>query len=58
VQSHLATLDRTFADTDVELSNGRVLTAGDVRVLTNIHRYMEEKFERHLNLMRNRAGKR
>ena len=58
VQSHLATLDRTFADTDVELSNGRVLTAGDVRVLTNIHRYMEDKFERHLNLMRNRAGKR
>jgi len=58
VQSHLATLDRSFADTDVELSNGRVLTAGDVRVLTNIHRYMEDKFERHLNLMRNRAGKR
>ena len=32
----------------------RVVTAGDIRVLTNIHRYMEDRFERHLNLLRKR----
>jgi hypothetical protein len=58
VQSSLADLDRTFADRDAELSNGRIITAGDIRVLTNIHRYMEDRFDRHLNLLRSRAGKR
>jgi hypothetical protein len=54
----LAELDRTFADADSQLSNGRVVSAGDVRVLNNIHRYMEDRFDRHLNLLRSRAGKR
>ena len=58
VQKNLAILDRTFAESDVELSSGRVLTAGDIRNLTNIHRHMEDRFERHLNLLRSRAGKR
>ena len=51
---HLSELDRLFADADAQLSNGRVATAGDVRVLTNIHRYMEDRFDRHLNLLRAR----
>jgi hypothetical protein len=58
VQAKLIDLDRLFAETDADLSSGRVLTAGDVRVLTNIHRHMEDRFERHLNLLRSRAGKR
>jgi len=58
VQHNLMSLDRFFAETDAELSSGRVLTAGDIRVLTNIHRHMEDRFERHLNLLRSRAGKR
>jgi hypothetical protein len=58
VQKNLMSLDRFFAETDAELSSGRVLTAGDIRVLTNIHRHMEDRFERHLNLLRSRAGKR
>ena len=57
-QRYLVDLDRFFAETDAELSSGRVLTAGDIRVLTNIHRHMEDRFERHLNLLRSRAGKR
>ena len=57
--NHLSELDRVFADADSELSNGRIVTAGDVRVLTNIHRYMEDRFDRHLNLLRSRvAGRR
>jgi hypothetical protein len=58
VQRNLAELDRFFADTDAELTSGRVLGAGDIRVLTNIHRHMEDRFERHLNLLRSRAAKR
>lgn len=58
VQANLSELDRTLADVDAELSTGRVLTAGDVRFLTNIHRYMEDRFDRHLNLLRSRTVKR
>jgi hypothetical protein len=55
---HLAEMDRLFAEADAELSSGRVVTAGDIRVLTNIHRYMQDRFERHLNLLRNRSTNR
>ncbi len=58
VQMQLAEMDRLFADADSQLSNGRILTAGDVRVLTNIHRYMEDRFDRHLNLLRARPSRR
>lgn len=54
IDTHLVELDREFADSDAQMSNGRVITAGDIRVLTNIHRYMEDRFERHLNLLRAR----
>ena len=56
LEKSLAELDRLFADADAQLSSGRVLTAGDIRVLTNIHRYMEDRFERHLNLLRSRTA--
>ena len=56
--NHLAELERTFADSDAELSNGRHVDAGEVRVLANIHRYMEDRFDRHLNLLKTRAGRR
>src|SRR5271165_2424549 len=49
-QKHLLDLDKLLAQADAELSNGRSVTAGDLRVLTNIHRYMEDRFGRHLNL--------
>jgi hypothetical protein len=54
----LAELDRILADVDSEMSGGRVVTAGDIRVMTNIHRYMQDRFERHLNLLRSRTTKR
>jgi hypothetical protein len=54
----LAELDRLLADCDSEMSGGRVVTAGDIRVMTNIHRYMEDRFDRHLNLLRSRSIKR
>ncbi len=54
----LAELDRILADVDAEMSGGRVVTAGAIRVMTNIHRYMQDRFERHLNLLRSRTSKR
>jgi len=58
LEKTLGELDRLFADSDGELSSGRVITAGDIRVLTNIHRHMQDRFERHLNLLRSRVGRR
>ena len=55
VEAALTDLDRHFAEHDAEMSSGRVIGAGDIRVLTNIHRYMEDRFERHLNLLRSRS---
>jgi hypothetical protein len=56
-QSQLSDLDRVFADADTQLSNGLHVDAGQVRVLTNIHRYMEDRFDRHLNLLKSRAAR-
>jgi hypothetical protein len=56
-QEVLAELDRVLSQSDAELSGGRVVSAGDLRVLNNIHRYMEDRFGRHLNLLRSRAAR-
>jgi len=55
VTEMLAELDHLIGDGDAELSNGRSISAGEIRVLTNIHRYMEDRFDRHLNLLRSRT---
>src|SRR5439155_531059 len=52
----LARRGPVLAVNDAERSSSRVLTAGDIRVLTNVHRYMEDRFDRHLNLLRSRAA--
>jgi hypothetical protein len=57
VEKCLTDLDRILADANAELSTGRELSGGDARNLTHIHRYMEDRFERHLNLLRSRAVK-
>ena len=51
----LTELDKLLANGDAEVAGGRVFSAGDLRVLTNIHRYMEDRFGRHLNLLRTRS---
>jgi hypothetical protein len=54
-EDSLKGLDRALASGDAEVTGGRVITAGDLRVITNIHRYMEDRFGRHLNLLRSRS---
>lgn len=42
----------------LKLSCGRIVRSGDIRVLLNVHRFMLEKFAKHLTLLRARkAGK-
>jgi hypothetical protein len=53
----LAELDKVLASGDAEVTGGRVINSGDLRVVTNIHRYMEDRFGRHLNLLRSRSGR-
>ena len=50
-------LQRAATDADAELTSGRIISASDVRFLTNIHRYMEDRFDRHLNLLRSRSAR-
>jgi hypothetical protein len=57
-ETRLAELDRIFADNDAELSSGRHIEASEIRLLNNIHRYMEDRFDRHLNLLRSRSARR
>jgi DNA-binding PadR family transcriptional regulator len=57
VEQLLQELEKDLAQTDVEMPGGRVVTAGDVRVLANVHRYMADRFAQHLNLLRNRPQK-
>jgi len=39
------------------LTNGRSISKDDVDLLTQLHAYLQERFARHLNLMRQRAVK-
>jgi hypothetical protein len=57
VDQMLNELDQILAQEDAELPTGRVVTAGDLRALRNIHHYMEDRFERVLNLLRSRTTK-
>jgi hypothetical protein len=53
----LTELDRIVTRGDTELSNGRSLSAHDIAHLNQMHQYLEERFSRHLNLLRNRVEK-
>jgi len=57
VEQALNELEQQLAQEDGRLSSGRLLTAGDIRVLRNIHRYMADRFDRLLNLLRSRGIK-
>jgi hypothetical protein len=53
----LADLERILNRGEVELTNGRSVSADEVTHLTDVHQYLEERFNRHLNLLRSRAGR-
>jgi hypothetical protein len=57
LRANLADVDRVIGKNETELSNGRVLTLDDIARLSDVHAYLEERFSRHLSLLRSRAGK-
>ena len=57
VRANLGDMDRLVSRAPSELSNGRLVTLDDLTQLSDIHAYLEERFSRHLTLLRNRSGK-
>jgi hypothetical protein len=57
LRASLADFERMLGPTGVTLSNGRSVSSEDISLLNDVHAYMEEKFSRHLSLLRNRREK-
>jgi hypothetical protein len=51
----LSDIDRFVDGGDTDLSNGRNVSAEDLAHLRSVHEYFQERFSRHLNLLRTRA---
>lgn len=54
-RAQLTDLARIIAAGDVDLSNGRSVSSDEIQRLTEVHDYLEERFARHLNLLRTRS---
>lgn len=52
---HLNDVLRYLGNGDTDLSNGRSVSADEVAHLKVVHDYLQEKFARHLNLLRSRS---
>jgi hypothetical protein len=57
VRGQLAEIESLVGKGHTEMTNGRVLTLEDIAQLTDTHIYLEERFSRHLSLLRTRSGK-
>jgi hypothetical protein len=56
-RAQLADVTRFLSSGETDLSNGRAVSSDDVSHLTTIHEYLEDKFGRHLSLLRSRGGR-
>jgi hypothetical protein len=54
LRASLADYDKLIGTGSITLSNGRSVSADDVSLLVGVHAYLEDKFSRHLTLLRNR----
>ena len=57
LRAMLADVEKLIGGGSAELSNGRSITRDDLNLLTAVHEYLEERFARHLTLLRNRSGR-
>ena len=57
LRATLGELDRLLGSTGAAMSNGRHVTSEDIGQLCDLHSYLEERFARHLSLLRNRVEK-
>ncbi len=52
---NLADIDRLISTGSADLSNGRSISIIDLDLLSNVHKYLSDRFARHLTLLRNRV---
>jgi hypothetical protein len=57
VRGTLTDLARVIGTGNAELSNGRSISMDDIALLSQVNDYLEERFARHLTLLRNRVVK-
>jgi hypothetical protein len=55
IRATLADVERSLANSTAELTNGRSVSKDDIVLLTAVHEYLEDRFARHLNLLRTRV---
>lgn len=55
LQSTLTAIERALAGGSAILGNGREITADEAGKLCDLHQQLEQRFSRHLNLLRQRA---
>jgi hypothetical protein len=53
----LTDVDRILSNGNAELTNGRSISKEDLSLLIAVHEYLQDRFSRHLSLLRNRVGK-
>jgi hypothetical protein len=56
MRSTLTDLARIIGTGTAELSNGRAISMDELALLSQVHEYLEDRFARHLNLLRNRVA--
>jgi hypothetical protein len=57
LQEGLAGLKRTLGKAQATLANGRHVGPDEVSQVCQVHGYLEDRFARHLTLLRNRSGR-
>jgi hypothetical protein len=57
LRATLADVERALGNSTAELSNGRSISREDLSLLTAVHEYLEDRFARHLSLLRHRVGR-
>jgi hypothetical protein len=57
MRATLGDIERTIGQSKTALSDGRLLTGDDANMLCDLHLYLEERFSRHLTLLRNRVAR-
>lgn len=55
IRGQLTDFAHVIGTGSAELSNGRSISMDDLAVLSQVHDYLEERFSRHLTLLRNRV---
>jgi hypothetical protein len=57
LKSTLMTLARSLGKAAADLSNGRSVSPDEITRLCQVHAHLEDRFARHLTLLRNRSGR-